>query len=64
MGDVFKLHLELGNDAMSDRYDVADALDEVASKIRFAGISTGDGDTVSDLNGNTVGKWEVVHAEA
>jgi hypothetical protein len=64
MPDQFSLTIELGNDAMQSTTDVADALRAVADYI--AGIGDlPDGDwhldagSVRDMNGNTVGSWEV-----
>jgi len=58
----FLLELELGNDAMSCGWDVANALKNVASDVNFDKELTGCA-TIRDLNGNTVGKWEVVNGE-
>ena len=48
---TFKLEIEMGNDAMRDYTNVADALKQIASELR-----PGEG-RVRDANGNTVGHW-------
>jgi hypothetical protein len=55
MPERFTLTVELGNAAMSTPEDVADALREVADALE-AGASSG---IVRDVNGNTVGRWEL-----
>lgn len=52
---VFKLKVELGDDAMRTRADVIEALEEVCGAVDGGGL-TG---AVRDLNGNTVGRWTV-----
>lgn len=52
----FKLHIKLGNDAMSTKDDVANALRELADKLDRTGDDSGN---IRDYNGNTVGKWEI-----
>jgi hypothetical protein len=58
----FILEIELGNDAMRSGYDIAEALGRVSTRIYNTGLnptkpSIGD---VRDINGNVVGKYEVV----
>lgn len=58
----FRLTITLGNDAMRTSQDVADALQQVRTKISgypsyFESDTSG---TIKDANGNTVGTWEVV----
>lgn len=53
--DAFRLALELGNDAMREPEHVADALEQVAERLR-EGATSG---RVRDENGNTVGRWEL-----
>jgi len=56
----FTLTIELGNDAMLTGEDVADALDEVCHGINTTSpMLVGETDKIRDVNGNTVGKWEV-----
>lgn len=57
--DKFTVTIELGDDAMQDGQDVARALKEVARKVRDLRFSHADGGGIMDLNGNSVGKWEV-----
>lgn len=58
----FKLTIQTWNDAMRTASDVADALETIAAKIR----DTGDDGTytVRDLNGNTIGSYELVQDKA
>lgn len=51
----FTLTIELGNDAMKSPEDIADALRKAASHIQ-AGYGNG---SVRDLNGNTVGSYDI-----
>jgi hypothetical protein len=61
----FTLTIELGNDAMSDPGDIADALETTADTLRMYGFSEGIiYSTIVDENGNTVGKWEVTQTAA
>ena len=60
----FILEIELENAAMQDQHDVATALRKTADRLnRYASSNFGpyalEG-KVMDVNGNTVGKWEVV----
>lgn len=63
----FKLEIELGNDAMRTLAQARAAIDEAlrgpimakGCKISPAKPSNGDGNHIRDVNGNTVGKWEV-----
>jgi hypothetical protein len=60
----FKLRIELGNDAMRTRGDVARALAAVAERFEdrddeFTDESLGLTFVIRDENGNTVGRWEV-----
>ncbi len=50
----FELEIELGNDAMKTRFDVAKALSEVARRLRTTGRNY---QAIMDRNGNKVGKW-------
>lgn len=55
----FTLRVELGNAAMQDSHDVADALRGCAEHLDERGF---DGDAegrVRDANGNTVGQWDL-----
>jgi hypothetical protein len=57
----FKLEIELGNDAMQTFDDVLEALQESHSSLADGSepFIVGDYDLLRDVNGNTVGKWEV-----
>lgn len=56
----FNITVALGNAAMGDRYDVADALDALAARLRASDDRTG---MLRDVNGNKVGWWEFVNDE-
>lgn len=57
----FTLEIELGNAAMQTSWDVGQALRELGTKYQNGsdGPDIRDAGKVHDLNGNTVGKWEV-----
>jgi hypothetical protein len=52
----FTARIELGNNAMQNAEDVADALLRLAGEIRHANRTDG---AIADLNGNTVGRWRL-----
>lgn len=52
---MFKLEIEIGNDAMQTTDDVADALRDVLLVLDNGGTYG----IIRDLNGNTVGRWEL-----
>lgn len=53
----FTLEITLGNAAMQDGSDVANALDQVSAKVQQAiPAVAGDGWIIRDENGNTVGR--------
>lgn len=54
----FTLEIDMGNDAMRTRRDVARALRAIAAKVNE---STHFDSKVMDANGNTVGYWELEH---
>lgn len=63
---VFRVHIELGNEAEQTSDDVASTLERVAADLRSTGASEpftlddiGTGANVKDVNGNTVGAWSV-----
>lgn len=56
MSSKFKLHIKLGNDAMSTKDDIANALRELADKLDRTSDDSG---RIRDYNGNTVGEWEI-----
>ena len=51
---VFRLQIEMGNDAMQSRDDVALALKQLARRTDF---DRNDAGKIRDANGNTVGEW-------
>ena len=64
----FTLEIELGNDAMQTYGDIAKALTHVKTKLAFdserginAKANRVDGAKIMDVNGNTVGSWEVTN---
>jgi hypothetical protein len=59
----FELKIELENDAMRTPFDVAATLRLVARNLpdaTFGRFTLGDYGTLRDVNGNTVGRWELV----
>ena len=60
----FTLEIELGNDAMQDSRDLRRALHDVNLQPMNSGIQPGQAGTISDLNGNMVGRWEVTDETA
>jgi hypothetical protein len=60
MSGTFRLEIKLGNDAMQTPGDVSNALRDAAIKLGSFGDWNGDDSgIIRDLNGNTVGTWEV-----
>jgi hypothetical protein len=57
----FTLEIELGNDAMTTGYNVAAALRRVSGQVAelVKKDLPGAEGAIRDVNGNTVGKWEV-----
>lgn len=63
----FFLEIELGDDAMQTNEDVASALRDTANYIGGIGVYEEgeqirwhlDAGHITDVNGNTVGEWEV-----
>ena len=51
----FTLEITLGNDAMQNPEDIADALRKAASRVQ-AGYGNGN---IYDLNGNAVGSYDI-----
>jgi hypothetical protein len=58
--DTFRLTINLGNAAMGTTDDVAEALENLAERLRKDGRSRPkiDSGHIRDINGNTVGEWE------
>lgn len=60
----FILEINLGNDAMREAQDVGHALERVAERLfGRAGreeLGIGDDGPIRDLNGNAVGRWEII----
>jgi len=56
---TFRLHIDLGNDAMSEASHVAEALRLAACKIEGQEQMLHGWSPVLDLNGNVVGRFEV-----
>ena len=55
----FRLKIMLGNAAMQTGDESAEALRKVASKVSdYSGLGRESG-SIRDVNGNTVGEWEV-----
>jgi hypothetical protein len=57
---IFKLEIELGNDAMKTPGHVADKLQELSRRVRGAKLQDGEGAKVLDLNGTSVGRWRFI----
>jgi hypothetical protein len=59
--DKFTLEITLGNDAMRTRTDIEQALRELGQNLRYMSDppESGDSGKIMDVNGNSVGKWEV-----
>ncbi len=65
----FQLKIELGNDAMQTADDIRAAVKDVAKYLKEWRSGelpeVGDNAPIRDVNGNIVGKWEIVkHAPA
>jgi hypothetical protein len=56
MQGKFTLSIELGNDAMRKRRDIARALRNVAARLTEGAADDGK---IRDENGNTVGEWHL-----
>lgn len=56
--DKFTLEIEIGGSAMMTGEDLALALDGIANKIKWGGLTENLG-RIQDRNGNTVGTWEM-----
>lgn len=56
---TFTLSITLGNEAMSDYWDISDALNGIQYPHVDAVPVTGDTQVIRDRNGNTVGSWSV-----
>ncbi len=59
--DRFTLTIELGNAAMQSPMDIAAALRKLAVRLsrEYNGLNLPDSGKIMDLNGNSVGNWEV-----
>lgn len=57
----FMLTITMGNDAMQTRHDIADALANVAQRMRDHQYDAGTRGHVRDVNGNSVGTFEFNH---
>ena len=53
----FTLTIKLGNDAMQDYYDIAEALTRLGALMADYGDDTPS--VIMDQNGNRVGEWSV-----
>ena len=51
----FNLSITLGNEAMSSRLDILEALYDVINELQ----EFQDSGTIFDINGNTVGSWKI-----
>lgn len=57
----FRLEITLGNDAMQTFADIREALLLCADNLGEGAPESGDSKRIGDLNGNTVGRWEIDH---
>lgn len=58
------IEIELGNDAMRNNLDVKDCLlrSRCIGQTGSEDYTVGESGNLSDVNGNTVGKWKVVRS--
>ncbi len=58
---TFTLTIETGNDAMQTDGDIGRALSALGHKFKIGtdGPDIRDGGKIMDLNGNSVGRWEM-----
>lgn len=56
--DKLKIEIEIGGSAMMTGEDLALALDGIANKIKWGGLTENLG-RIQDRSGNTVGTWEL-----
>lgn len=61
---VFRVEIELGNDAMCNGEHVAVVLVKIAKFLNTGELEEGQRWRIDDDNGNRVGHWEVVEEEA
>jgi hypothetical protein len=54
------IEVEVGNEAMTHPADIGATLRRAASRIGNERLELGDTARILDLNGNTVGHWEVI----
>jgi len=61
---TFTVEIALGNDAMQAMYDVQQALNEnlLGNRGMWSPLEAGEHGAIKDVNGNTVGRWEVRRA--
>ncbi len=57
---TFRLHIEIGNEAMSEPQHVAAALERAARAVERGELVPGNRAAITDGNGNRVGACEVV----
>lgn len=60
MSKRFELCVELDNDAMRTQAHVADALYNLAIRMRMGGVKMSDGGKIKDTNGNSCGEYKLV----
>lgn len=58
MEGTWIIKIEMGNDALQYRMDVADMLRNIADEIEMTPKIRG---FEQDINGNTVAQWEFIH---
>lgn len=56
----FKLEIELGNEEMQDVFHISEALEGVICDLPETETLEPTRGSIMDINGNTVGHWEIV----
>lgn len=57
---IFRMEVEIGNDAMSEPTDLTKIIFKVSREVlQLETLEEETGGTLLDLNGNTVGKWSI-----
>lgn len=59
----FTVEIELGNDLAQTGKDIAEMLLRVAGRIQYDDLAPKSFANIKDLNGNTVGLWQVKETE-
>jgi len=57
---TFTLTIELGNEDMKDLHDIAAVLSHLEQELRSLGAQGDTSGTARDVNGNRVGRWNII----